>query len=65
MGANAAQTQSYADVNDSKSLYEALKGIYWPTRFSLHPVRSIRGALIRNNYMILARWAEYLQNLQN
>ena len=61
----AAQIQSYADVNDTRSLYEALKGVYGPRRFSLHPVRSIDGILIKNNELILERLAEYLQNLLN
>ena len=53
----AAQIQSYANVSDENNLYEAL------TRFTLHLVRSIDGALIKNKDMILARWFEYLQNL--
>ena len=36
----AAQIQSYANINDTKSSYEALEGVYGPRRFSLHPVRS-------------------------
>ena len=34
----AAQIQSYANINDAKNFYEALKGDYGPSRFSLHPV---------------------------
>ena len=34
----AAHIQSYANINDTKSLYEALKAVYGPRRFSLHPV---------------------------
>ena len=34
-------------------------------RFSLHPVRSTDGVLIRNTELILTGWAEYLQNLLN
>ena len=63
--AKAAQIQSYADVNDTKSFYEALKGIYRWTRLSLHPIGNIDGVLIKNMNMILARWAECLQNLLN
>ena len=61
----AAQIQSYASINDTKSFYEALKGVYGPRRFSLHPVRSTDGVLIKNKELILERWAEYLQNLLN
>ena len=61
----AAQIQSYANINDKKSFYEALKAVYGPRHFSLHPVRSIDGDLIKNKELILERWAEYLQNLLN
>ena len=61
----AAQIQSYANINDTKSFYEALKCVYGPRRFSLHPVRSTYSVLIKNNELILKRWAEYLQNLLN
>ena len=58
----AAEIQSYANNNDAKNFYEALNGVYGPSRFS---VRSIDGVLIKNKELILARWAEYLQNLLN
>ena len=61
----AALIQSYANINDTKSFYDALKGVYGPSRFSLHPVRSTDGVLIKNKELILERWAEYLQNLIN
>ena len=61
----AAQIQSYANIYDTKSFYEALNGVYGPRRFSLHPVRSTDGVLIMNKELILERWAEYLQNLLN
>ena len=35
----------------------------WPRRFSLSPVTSTDGVLIKNNGLILERWAEDLQNL--
>ena len=57
--------QGYSNINDTKNLYEALKGVYAPSHFSLHPVRSTDGVLIKNKELILARWAEYLQNLLN
>ena len=61
----AAQIQSYANINDTKSFYEALKGVYGPRHFSLHPVRNTDDDLIKNKELILKRWAEYLQNLLN
>ena len=61
----AVQIQSYANINDTKSFYEALKGVYRPRHFSLLPVRSTDGDLIKNKELILERWAEYLQNLLN
>ena len=61
----AAQIQSYANINDTKSFYEALKGVYGQRCFSLHPVRSTDGVLIKNRELILKRWAEYLKNLLN
>ena len=65
MGAEAAQIQSYANINDTHNFYEALIGVHGPRRFSLHPVRSTYGVLIKNKELILERWAEYLQNLLN
>ena len=52
----AAQIQSYANINDTKSFYEALKAVYGPIHFSLHPVRSIDGDLIKNKELIHERW---------
>ena len=59
----AAHLQSYSNINDAKNFYEALKGVYSPSRFSLHPVRCTDGVLIKNKELILVTWAEYLQNL--
>ena len=61
----AAKIQSYANINDTKSFCEALKGVYGQRHYSLHPVRSTDGDLIKNKELILERWAEYLQNLLN
>ena len=61
----AAQIQSYTNINDTKNFDEALKGAYGSSRFSLHPVRSIDGVLIKNKEFILTRWAECLQSLLN
>ena len=61
----ANQIQSYANINDTKSFYAAQKGVYGPSRFSLHPVRSTDGVLIKNKELILQRLVEYLQSLLN
>ena len=58
-----AQIQSYPNINDAKNFYETLMGVYGPSRFFMHPVRSTNSVLIKNKELILARWAEYLQNL--
>ena len=50
----AAQIQSYANINDAKNSYEVLMGVYGPSRFSLHPVRSTDGVLIKDKELILA-----------
>ena len=49
----AAQIQNYANINDTTSSYEALKGVYGTSHVSLHPVRSTDGDLIMNKDVIL------------
>ena len=44
----AAQIQSHANINDTRSFYEALMDVYGPSRFSLRPVRSTDVVLIKN-----------------
>ena len=46
----AAHIHSYANIYDAKNFYEALRGVYGPSRFSLHPVRNTDSVLtlIRN-----------------
>ena len=61
----AAQIQNYANINDTKNFHEVLKGVYGPSRFSLHPVKCTDGVLIKNKELIFARWAECLRNLLN
>ena len=51
----AAQIQSYVNINDTKSFYEAPKGNYGSSCFSLHPVRSTDGVLIKNKELIFER----------
>ena len=47
--------QSHANINDTKYFYEALRGVYGPSRFSLHPVRSTDGVLNKNKELILRK----------
>ena len=58
-----AQIQSYSNINDAKSFYEARRDVYGPNRFSLHPVKSTDCVQVKNKEFILAILAEYLQNL--
>ena len=51
----AAQKQSYANIYDTKSCYEALNGVYGPRRFSLHPASCTDGVLVKNKELILER----------
>ena len=51
----AAQIQSYANINDTKSFYEALKGVYGPRRFSWHPILTTDGVLIMNKELIISK----------
>ena len=44
---NSAQIQSYANNNYTEGFCVALKGVYGPSRFFLHPVRSTDGVLIK------------------
>ena len=54
--------QTYGNINDAMNFHEAQKCVNGPSRLSLHPVRCVDGVLITNKKLILARWAEYLQN---
>ena len=63
VGAEGGTDADLANIIDTKKFFEALKGVYGPSRFSLHPVKSTNGVLLKNKKLILARWAEYLQNL--
>ena len=38
----------YSIINDAMIFYEALRGVYWPSCFSLHPIRSSDVAQINN-----------------
>ena len=59
----AAQIQSYAYINDTRSFYEALKGVDGPSCYSLHTVRITDGVIIKNMELVLEGWDVYLQNL--
>jgi hypothetical protein len=54
------------DVNDSRGFYDAVKLVHGPTSRTGFPVRSADGAtLIRDNRLILNRWAEHFSGLIN
>jgi len=62
----ASELQRYADKNDMRNFYDALKQIYGPTNRSLVPVRAAEGgALLVDKCDILNRWEEHYDNLLN
>ena len=62
----AAEIQSYADNNDTRSFYDAIKQVYGPARNPRVPVRSADGALlIKDRQRILTRWADHFSDLLN
>eukprot|EP00745_Piridium_sociabile_P007473 TRINITY_DN1490_c1_g1_i7.p1 TRINITY_DN1490_c1_g1~~TRINITY_DN1490_c1_g1_i7.p1 ORF type:complete len:702 (-),score=160.58 TRINITY_DN1490_c1_g1_i7:112-2217(-) len=62
----AEEIQSFADRNDSKNFYSALKAIYGPTSSGSSPLRSADGGtLITDKEKILERWAEHFDGVLN
>ena len=62
----ANEIQTHADRSDMHSFYDAVKTIYGPRNCSLAPVRSVDGtSLIRDQAMIVERWAEHFNTLLN
>ncbi|GFO14619.1 endonuclease-reverse transcriptase [Plakobranchus ocellatus] len=60
----AWKTQSYADMGDYRSFYEALKTVYGPSHQVQSPLRSSDGLdLLTDSTSILTRWSEHFQNL--
>ena len=64
--ARAEEIQSYADRNDSKNFYRALKAIYGPTPSGSSPLLSADGGcLITDKEKLLERWAEHFNGILN
>ncbi|KAJ8372925.1 hypothetical protein AAFF_G00275750 [Aldrovandia affinis] len=62
----ANEIQTHADRNDMHSFYDAVKTIYGPRNCSLAPVRSADGTtLIKDQALIVERWAEHFNTLLN
>ena len=62
----AAEIQSYADRNDMKNFYSALKAIYGPTSSGSSPLLSADGkVLITDKEKVLERWAEHFNGVLN
>ena len=62
----ADEIQSYADRNDMKRFYDALKTIYGPTKSGSSPLLSADGnTLITDKEEILKRWAEHFDSVLN
>jgi hypothetical protein len=56
----AGEVQHYADTNNSKMLYTAIKAIYGPSRSGTAPLQSADGsAIIKEKEGINARWEEH------
>ena len=57
---------NYADCNNSKCFYDALKSIYGPLSSGSSPVLSADGeTLITDKEKILARWAKHFDSVLN
>ena len=64
--AKAEEIQQYADSNDSKRFYDALKTIYGPQSSGTSPLLSADGTtLLTDKTAILDRWAEHFNNVLN
>ena len=62
----ADEIQSYADKNDSKNFYSALKAIYGPSSSSSATLLSSDGVtLLTDQDKILERWADHFSNVLN
>lgn len=61
----AAQIQSFADENKSYEFYDAIKGVYGPTKRVNAPVRNLNGELLKEKNQVLDRWAEHFKILLN
>ena len=62
----ADEIQSYADRNDTKRFYDAVKALYGPQPVSSSPLLSADGTtVLTEKSQILERWAEHFENVLN
>lgn len=61
----AAEIQLYADSNNSRIFYDAIKSICGSQRKNLFPVKGRDGTLLKDNNEILSRWSEHFCSLSN
>ena len=62
----AEESQNYADKNDMKRFYDAIKTVYGPQPASLSPILSADGQkLLTEKAHILDRWAEHFDAVLN
>ena len=61
----AEESQNYADKNDMKRFYDAIKTVYGPQPASLSPILSADGYFLTEKAHILDRWAEHFDAVLN
>ena len=60
----AERTQRYADMDDTRAFYKALKAVCGPSRQIQAPLRSSDGStLLTDKEAILQRWSEHFEGL--
>ena len=66
LSARADEIQGYADRNDSKNFYSALKAIYGPSASSSPTLLSSDGStLLTDQDKVLERWADHFNSVLN
>ncbi|KAF7252753.1 Craniofacial development protein 2 [Varanus komodoensis] len=66
LSAKADEIQKFADRNDAKQFYEALRSLYGPQPSGSSPLLDSDGAtLITEKTLILQSWAEHFQSVMN
>jgi len=62
----SGEMQQYADANQISKFYDCMRSLCGPVRPPLNPVRSSDGTILHSDKAsILARWAEYSEELLN
>ncbi|XP_040289820.1 LOW QUALITY PROTEIN: uncharacterized protein LOC121002429 [Bufo bufo] len=66
LSANADEIQKFADRNDTKRFYEAIRSLYGPQSSGSSPLLDSNGTtLITEKTLILQRWAEHFHSVLN